>query len=376
LGGLVRALGGQGGVALFWNSGGPGGVGRIRVEYQNLSGSINLNPSAPYATTAQRQFYIVEQINSAPYDRARLNLPESGDHTYQVQYGRRLVFGGSGTQTPSIRMPKQLYATASLDALVSNTGVSSGPLNLSLDIGNDGTNNWTYSNATVSFPATLNATGLAAALNAFIVSQTGVAWGADVDVPVKVTIDRQADVILTNLVLTLQSNQPGALAAAAAVEMGADRPLDVPVVITGDHDQGEAYDFTHELGPNAESIHPCKVYDQNGATLKGVGKNCSDFGSSSVSVRDFGTGRDGDLTVVSGQIVYTDNVRKMLGATASAGQNTLPVDGVSGFDVGAEILVIQMHGTDAGQYEFGTISGIDGGLNRLYLLENLSQSVF
>ena len=109
---------------------------------------------------------------------------------------------------------------------------------------------------------------LASALNAYMVSQTGVAWGADVDVPVRVQIDRQADVILTNLVLTLQSNQPGAL-AAAAVEMGADRPLDVPVVITGNHNQGEQYNFTHTLGPNADSIHPCKLYDQNGSTVKG-----------------------------------------------------------------------------------------------------------
>ena len=38
--------------------------------------------------------------------------------------------------------------------------------------------------------------------------------------PMKLTINRQADVILTNLVLTLQSNQPGTL-AAAAVEIGA-----------------------------------------------------------------------------------------------------------------------------------------------------------
>ena len=47
-------------------------------------------------------------------------------------------------------MPKQLYATAGLDALVSNTGAASGPLNLSLDIGNDGTTDWTYSNATTT----------------------------------------------------------------------------------------------------------------------------------------------------------------------------------------------------------------------------------
>ena len=244
----MQVSGGEGGMSPgVGGRGGGGSIGRIRVEYcESLTGTTN-----PPASTQKLNCYIADQATDPTH--GLLNLPESGTHTYQVQYGRRLVFSGAGTQTPSIRMPKQLYATASLDALVSNTGVASGPLNLSLDIGNDGTADWTYSNATTNFPATLNATGLASALNAYMVSQTGVAWGADVDVPVRVQIDRQADVILTNLVLTLQSNQPGAL-AAAAVEMGADRPLDVPVVITGNHNQGEAYDFTHTLGPNPRAF--------------------------------------------------------------------------------------------------------------------------
>ena len=159
---------------------------------------------------------------------------------------------------------------------MSNTGVASGPLNLSLDIGNNGTADWTYSNATTSFPATLNATSLAGALNAYMVSQTGVAWGADVEVPVRVQIDRQADVILTDLVLTLQSNQPGTL-AAATVDTGADRPLDVQVVITGTHYRGESYVFDHDLAPVPDSIHPVTVYSQDYGVLFGVGKYAKSF---------------------------------------------------------------------------------------------------
>ena len=77
---------------------------------------------------------------------------------------------------------------------------ASGDLDLSLDIGADATNDWTYNQAT-SFPATLEVTGIANALNAYMVTQTGVAWGGDVEVPIRVQVDRQADVMLTDLAL-------------------------------------------------------------------------------------------------------------------------------------------------------------------------------
>ena len=188
-----------------------------------------------------------------------------------------------------------------------------------------------------------------------MVAQTGVAWGADVDVPVRVQIDRQADVILTNLVLTLQSNQPGAL-AAAAVEMGADRPLDVPVVITGNHNQGEPYDFTHTLGPNADSIHPCKVYDQSGSTPKGVGRYCGDFGTASSSSRIFGTGRDGNLTVVSDP-TYVDDIRTSLVGGADTGATSLVVANSAGFSAGDEALVIS---ANTGTHESVVVKEIQG----------------
>ena len=224
----VSVVGGAGGLGRDQN-GGNGGMGRIRIDYcHETSGE-----TVPNASTQKLDCYITEQVESFPYITTRLNLPESfsDGKTYQVQYGRRYVFGGAGEQTLTLRIPKQLYTTASLDALVSNTG--SGGLGLCIDMGNDGTCDFT-DNSTTSFPATLTANGadFVDALNAYLVAQGDVAWGADVDVPVRVSANRQADVILTNLVLSLQYNQPGGL-GTASVDVAADRPLDWTEVVTG-----------------------------------------------------------------------------------------------------------------------------------------------
>ena len=48
------------------------------------------------------------------------------------------------------------------------------------------------------------------------------------------------------------------------------RPLDVPVTVSGN--QGDWVEFTHTLGPDPQTLHPVKVYSQDYATLKGVGK--------------------------------------------------------------------------------------------------------
>ncbi len=275
----VTALGGAGGSGGFHGGGGAGGTGRVRVEYcDTLSGTTN-----PAASTQKLNCYIAEQVETTPYSTARLNLPESftGGRTYKVQYGRRLQFATAGTQTTTIRLPKQLYSDATLDVLVNNTGVASGAFALSVDFGNNGTTDWSR-NATTTFPATLNITGTVSALNAYLVSRSDVAWGANVDVPVRVVSDRAADVLLTNLVLRLQVNQP--TARAADVEIAADRPLDWPLYVAGNYSQGAQYDFTHTLGQDAASLHPCTVYDQSGKILKGVGKYCRDFGKILVPV--------------------------------------------------------------------------------------------
>jgi hypothetical protein len=321
--------------------------------------------------------YIVEQVESSPYTQGRLNLPEDSGSgkSYQVQYGRGYVFAGVGNSVQSIRLPKQIYATSSLDALVSNTSVGSGALNLSLDVGNDGTDDWGRS-GTTSFPVSYTVTSTVAALNAYLVGRGDVAWGADVDVPVRVQIDRQAQVLLTNLVLSLQSNQPGG-AQAAAVEMGADRPLDWPTVIAGDHNQGETITFTHTLGPDAVSLQPCKVYDQSGGTLKGVGKYCSDFGTGTLPYQVFGTGRDGDLVVSAAQpYVFCPKTYEApcsaLALTANAGQRYIIVTSQTGLQVGYEVLIMQMRGPGAGNYEFTTIDWLSSdGSGLISVLDNL-----
>ncbi|MGB5051468.1 MAG: CARDB domain-containing protein [Caldilineaceae bacterium] len=327
--------------------GGAGGVGRIRVEYcDTLTGTTN-----PPASTQKLNCYIAEQVETAPYDTARLNLPEtfSGGRTYKVQYGRRLQFAAASEQTTTIRLPKQLYSDATLDALVNNTGVASSPFALSIDFGNDGTADWTHS-GTTSFPATLNVTGTVDALNAYLVSRDDIAWGGEVDVPVRVISDRQADVLLTNLVLRLQVNQP--TARAAEVEIAADRPLDWPLQVAGNYSQGTAYDFTHTLGPDPATLHPCTVYDQSGKVLKGVGKYCTDLGQGTASYEMFGDGRDGAMPG-SGNLDY-DNGFAAGSVNGTAGATSISVidrSKIYRVNPGDVVLIHQSRGSGAGQWE-------------------------
>jgi hypothetical protein len=102
--GNIQAVGGI--RSSGWDGyGGAGGVGRIRIEYcESFSGSTN-----PPASTQKLNCYIAEQVESAPYTTTRLNLPESfsNGRTYQIQYGRRLVFGGAGEQVTAPARPRR-----------------------------------------------------------------------------------------------------------------------------------------------------------------------------------------------------------------------------------------------------------------------------
>lgn len=60
---------------------------------------------------------------------------------------------------------------------------------------------------------------------------------------------------------------------------GLQHPLDMPVIVTGSHSQGEWIEFTHNLGPNPQSLHPVKVYGANYSTLYGIGKYALPFQS-------------------------------------------------------------------------------------------------
>jgi len=363
----ITAVGGNGGSPSHpGGGGGQGSPGRVRIEYcDTLSGSTN-----PIASEQKLNCFMSEQVETAPYTTVRLNLQESftEGRIYQVQFGQRYVFSGSGSRVQTIRLPKQIYASAAFDALVSNTGMSLGNINLSIDIGANNSIDWQKSGS-LNFPAILNITNTVSALNAYLVSRTDVGWGAFIDVPFDVTVDGKVDVILTNLVLNLQFNQPAGL---APVKIGADRPLDWTTIVPSAFAQGQATNFTHSLGPNPATLHPCLIFDQSGTTLKGVGKYCSDFRSGTVSADIFGTGVEGDFTVSSGQTLFTDNDRTALSASAAAGQNQLALLSTTGFAVGHEILIIQMQGTGAGNFEFGIISSING--NIATLQKSLTQS--
>ncbi|NOX61185.1 MAG: hypothetical protein GXP42_04460 [Chloroflexi bacterium] len=366
--GAVSATGGAGGVGQINNSdGASGGVGRIRIEYcESLSGTTN-----PPASTQKLNCYIAEQVESAPYTTTRLNLPKSTAEAsdYQVQYGRKYDFGGAGAQTQTIRLPKQVYSTATMDVLVSNTGVASGDLNLAIDLGDDGAVDWSHNQSTI-FPATFEDQDFVAALNAYLVSRTDVAWGADIDVPFKLTSNRQAQVLLTDMKLGLQFNQPTGL-QAASVDTGADRPLDWMQVIPGDHNQGETYDFIHALGPDPQTLHPVKIYDQiyNEPPL-GVGKYASDFGQGTASYDIFGDGQDGDITIDTDLTFNYPQVA--LSSTANAGETIVSFDGPYTFAPNEEILIIQMQGVGVGQYEFGRIESQVG--SSIYLQAPLKHS--
>ena len=174
--------------------GGAGGDGRIRIEYCNsLTGATN-----PPASTQQITCFITRQLPGSP--NTELILPgEITDYSrYQLQYGQRGTFTElESTQDYNVSIPKRTYISATLDALFENLGNSS--FNFSLDIGADGSVEWTGSGA--EQPVILSSPDLVAGLNAYLASMPD-AWGTDVAVPIRVTLDTTGDVFLTKIYAT------------------------------------------------------------------------------------------------------------------------------------------------------------------------------
>jgi hypothetical protein len=178
------------------NYGGAGGIGRIRLDYcETYSGITNPAPS-----TQKMQCYIAEQLEVDPFTTTSLNLPETfaNGMTYQMQYGRKLDFASAGVQSTSLQIPSGLIATAAMDALVSSIGA--GTLNLNLDIGNHGAWDWT-SSSTITDSATLSSQNLAAAFNTYW-SAHGAPSTGTIDVPIRVSMDKPGQALLTNLKVT------------------------------------------------------------------------------------------------------------------------------------------------------------------------------
>jgi len=84
-------------------------------------------------------------------------------------------------------------------------------------------------------------------------------------------------------------------------------------------------------------------------------------GSGLIAPGMFGDGQDGDLAVAPGQTVDGTTVRSEVAGNSPAGQPTLAVTNTVPFSPGDEVLIIQMQGTGAGLYEFGTIALKDSG---------------
>jgi len=87
--------------------------------------------------------------------------------------------------------------------------------------------------------------------------------------------------------------------------------------------------------------------------------NIPTFTPTPMPIPFYGTGADGDLLVGAGETVYTDNTRSAIISTAASGQLDLLVANANGFAAGQEILIIQIQGTGAGNYEFETIASIN-----------------
>ena len=124
--------------------------------------------------------------------------------------------------------------------------------------------------------------------------------------------------------------------------------------------QGDWVEFTHTLGPDPASLHPVKVWSQDYASLKGVGKYATDFGQGTASYDMFGDGPDGPLTIA---VDTTDNPLTQpciwhFGITASPATN-------AGFAPGQVMpLIHQTQGANAGTWMQNGIAAYSAGHHR------------
>lgn len=119
--------------------GGNGGVGRIRVDYCiDPAASITTNPAAYLQKV---QCHIAEQVENGQFNQALLVVPQTvaNGATYVVDFGRRHVFVVAGTQDHYLRVQRQLYSTYEFDVQVSQALAASGQLDVTVDVGRDGT---------------------------------------------------------------------------------------------------------------------------------------------------------------------------------------------------------------------------------------------
>ncbi|GIV80145.1 MAG: hypothetical protein KatS3mg050_4539 [Litorilinea sp.] len=125
------------------------------------------------------------------------------------------------------------------------------------------------------------------------------------------------------------------------------RPLDVAVTVQGPRNQGEWVEFTHDLGPDPQSLHPVKVYSQDYGTLHGVGKYATDFSAGTASYDMFGDGRDGVMPS-SGNLDNDNGVGIGIVNSGSTGSTQITVadaHAVWRINPGDVVLIHQTQGT-------------------------------
>lgn len=133
--------------------------------------------------------------------------------------------------TALLRVPAGMWTTASLDTLIS--GVGTGDLTFKLDVGNDGTWDW-QETRTVTNTATLRNQQLAAAFAPY------VNGAGQVDVQVKIYMNKAGQVLLTNMSVTRNESVElaPAFSLAGSPTEGALVPLNATVTNSGAADSG------------------------------------------------------------------------------------------------------------------------------------------
>lgn len=129
------------------------------------------------------------------------------------------------------------------------------------------------------------------------------------------------------------------------------RPLDYTVTIPGAHSQGEWVEFTHDLGPEPQTLHPVKIFSQDYLKWWGVGKYAIDFSHGTAPADLFGDGSDGAITI-STNTINNPIDSACLGV---AGTYTLSATNV-GFGPGQVILIHQTQGINAGTWMINKIT--------------------
>lgn len=67
-----------------------------------------------------------------------------------------------------------------------------------------------------------------------------------------------------------------------------------------------------------------------------------------------------DLTVNTGETIYTDEARTNLNQTANSAQNTIVLSSAINVVKGDQVLILSMLGSETGIYEYNTVSGVSG----------------